>query len=112
MLSTLFLNLCFWICVFEFVDNERKLSYNIKYDFVYLLPAGPAVRPLAGLFFDGQNIFYHAKTAFGYSFPNYDPHKLAERICAAQGWQLAVTHFYTGRPLGNRQAFLEPLLDR
>jgi len=49
-------------------------------------------------FFDGQNLFYAAKEAFGYSYPNYDPKLLAERICASKGWTLAGVQFYTGVP--------------
>lgn len=52
----------------------------------------------AFVFFDGQNLFYHAKEAFGYPYPNYDPRKLAEAICAAKGWQVTGIHFYTGVP--------------
>lgn len=32
-------------------------------------------------FFDGQNLFNHAKAAFGYDYPNYDPTKLFNAIC-------------------------------
>lgn len=56
----------------------------------------PTKRAVA--FFDGQNLFYAAKYAFGYSFPNYDPSKLAEAICASRGWYLTQTRFYTGIP--------------
>jgi hypothetical protein len=35
-------------------------------------------------FFDGQNLFYAAKEAFGYPFPNYDPRLLTERIRSAR----------------------------
>ena len=64
----------------------------------YLPPAGSAFGPLAGFFFpgessmpsepatkrafaffDGQNLFYAAKEAFGYPFPNYDPRLLRRR---------------------------------
>ncbi len=48
--------------------------------------------------FDGQNLFYAAKTLFGYSYPNYDPLKLAQTICTQQGWQLSKVCFYTGVP--------------
>src|ERR1043166_8027088 len=34
-------------------------------------------------FIDGQNLYYAAKEAFGYGFPNYDVHALAARICKA-----------------------------
>lgn len=36
------------------------------------MPAEPPVKR-AIAFFDGQNLFYAAKYAFGYSWPNYDP---------------------------------------
>jgi uncharacterized LabA/DUF88 family protein len=61
------------------------------------MPAEPdAKRAVA--FFDGQNLFHAAKEAFGYSFPNFDPLKLAEAVCAARGWGLARARFYTGVP--------------
>ena len=49
-------------------------------------------------FFDGQNLFLQAKEAFGFSYPNYDPKKLAEKICVDCGWNLAEIRFYTGVP--------------
>lgn len=49
-------------------------------------------------FVDGQNLFYATKHAFGYSYPNYDPKALASKICAAKGWRLQETYFYTGVP--------------
>lgn len=52
----------------------------------------------ASIYVDGQNLFRHAKDAFGYSFPNYDIAKLAQALCASNGWNLASTHFYTGIP--------------
>jgi hypothetical protein len=30
------------------------------------------------VFIDGQNLFYAAKQAFGYNYPNYDPLRLAQ----------------------------------
>lgn len=59
--------------------------------------AEPTVKR-AFAFVDGQNLFHSAKAAFGYRHPNYDVGKLAEAICAAQGWTLAQTCFYTGVP--------------
>jgi len=47
-------------------------------------------------FVDGQNLFYAAKKAFGYPYPNYDPKVLAERIASDRGWTLVETFFYTG----------------
>lgn len=61
------------------------------------MPAEPTTKR-AIAFFDGQNLFNAAKYAFGYSWPNYDPLKLAGAICAQQGWQLDTACFYTGIP--------------
>lgn len=49
-------------------------------------------------FIDGQNLFRHAKEAFGHYHPNYDPNKLTAAICAAKGWEVAGVQFYTGTP--------------
>lgn len=49
-------------------------------------------------FFDGQNLFHHAKAAFGYKHPNYCPLSLATRVCEAKGFNLQRIHFYTGVP--------------
>ena len=49
-------------------------------------------------FFDGQNLYRHAKDAFGYHHPNYDPVKLHHAVCAAKGWRPTLTRFYTGVP--------------
>jgi hypothetical protein len=50
-------------------------------------------------FFDGQNLFYAAKSAFGYSWPNYDPLSLAKYVCELKKcWDLCETYFYTGIP--------------
>ena len=50
------------------------------------------------VFIDGQNLFHAAREAFGDTYPNYDVHALALRLCDARGWQLVQTHFYTGIP--------------
>jgi uncharacterized LabA/DUF88 family protein len=61
------------------------------------MPVEPStVRAVA--FVDGQNLFYAVKFAFGYTFPNYDVPALAQAVCAAQGWTLSETRFYTGIP--------------
>ena len=41
------------------------------------MPAEPSVKRTVA-FFDGQNLFHAAKKAFGHTFPNFDPLKLAE----------------------------------
>lgn len=57
------------------------------------------------VFFDGQNLFHAAKSAFGYRHPNYDPQKLAREICRRQGWMLGQVRFYTGVPEAADNAF-------
>jgi uncharacterized LabA/DUF88 family protein len=49
-------------------------------------------------FFDGQNLFRHAKDAFGHFHPNYDPIKLHAAVCAQHGWTSNLVRFYTGVP--------------
>jgi Uncharacterized conserved protein len=49
-------------------------------------------------FFDGQNLFRHAKEAFGYHHPNYDPAKLHAAICKHFGFRDCGVRFYTGTP--------------
>jgi len=61
------------------------------------MPAEPTTKRTF-VFFDGQNLFYAAKEAFGYPYPNYDPKLLAENICTSKGWTVAGIHFYTGIP--------------
>jgi hypothetical protein len=62
------------------------------------MPLEPASKRTIA-FFDGQNLFYAAKHAFGYSWPNYDPLALARSICKLKKcWDLCETYFYTGIP--------------
>lgn len=49
-------------------------------------------------FVDGQNLYQHAKEAFGHHHPNYDPIKLHSHVCEANGWQPNLVRFYTGVP--------------
>jgi uncharacterized LabA/DUF88 family protein len=49
-------------------------------------------------FVDGQNLFYAARQAFGYSFPNYDVAALTRALCTTKGWTLCQSRFYTGVP--------------
>lgn len=57
----------------------------------------PAIKNVMA-FFDGQNLFQHAKDAFGHHHPNYDPVKLHKAVCEAKGWRPTLTRFYTGVP--------------
>lgn len=56
------------------------------------------VKKRATVFVDGQCLYRGAKDAFGYIYPNFDIKKLAEKICADKGWELAQIRFYTGVP--------------
>lgn len=49
-------------------------------------------------FIDGQNLYQHAKAAFGHHHPNYDPLKLHRAVCDAHGWNCNLVRFYTGIP--------------
>ena len=53
-------------------------------------------------FFDGQNLYRHAKEAFGHRHPNYDPMKLFDAICKEKGWVNHGVRFYTGVPDARR----------
>jgi uncharacterized LabA/DUF88 family protein len=57
----------------------------------------PAIKR-AVVFVDGQNLFYGAREAFGYHYPNYDISKLSHHVCQSQNWNLAQIRFYTGVP--------------
>lgn len=61
------------------------------------MPIEP-IEKRAVAFFDGQNFFRCAKTAFNLSYPNFDAIKLAEEICLEQNWLLKQVRFYTGVP--------------
>lgn len=63
----------------------------------------PVKRAVA--FVDGQNLFHGVKSAFGYTYPNYDVKALAASICGQKGWQLQQTRFYTGVPDARDNAF-------
>lgn len=56
-------------------------------------------------FIDGQNLFHAAREAFGYTYPHYDPKKLAEEVCRQKGWLLQQVRFYTGVPDAQDNAF-------
>lgn len=58
----------------------------------------PPSEPRAVAFIDGQNLFRHAKDAFGHHHPNFDPAKLFQAICARKEWKPRGVRFYTGTP--------------
>lgn len=49
-------------------------------------------------FVDGQNLYQHAKDAFGHHHPNYDLVKLHNWVCETKGWRPNAIRFYTGVP--------------
>ena len=49
------------------------------------MPSEPTLKR-AVVFVDGQNLFYAGRSAFGYSYPNYDPLALSKAVCVQQGW--------------------------
>ena len=57
----------------------------------------PAIKR-AVAFIDGQNLYRHAKEAFGYHFPSYDIRKLVDTVAAQEHWNIVGTYFYTGVP--------------
>lgn len=61
------------------------------------MPSPPS-RLRTVIFVDGQNLFYAAKDAFGYRYPNYDITRLAACICSERGWTVDQVRFYTGVP--------------
>ena len=61
------------------------------------MPSEPPVKR-AVAFIDAQNLFHAAKEAFGYRHPNFDPLKLAAKVCEARKWELAEARLYTGVP--------------
>lgn len=61
------------------------------------MPIEPSIKR-AIAFIDGQNLFYAARNAFGYTYPNYDVAALATALCQGQSWQLQQVRFYTGIP--------------
>lgn len=61
------------------------------------MPDEPPVKNVMA-FIDGQNLYRHAKEAFGYHHPNYDPQKLHAAICKMKGWRPTLVRFYTGVP--------------
>jgi len=66
------------------------------------MPAEPDIKRAVS-FIDGQNLFRHAKDAFGHYHPNYDPQKLSDAVCHAHGWINRGVRFYTGVPSAERQ---------
>ena len=66
------------------------------------MPTEPRIKRAVS-FIDGQNLFRHAKDAFGHYHPNYDPQKLSDAVCDAHGWTNRGVRFYTGVPSAERQ---------
>ena len=56
-------------------------------------------------FIDGQNLYHHAKAAFGHTHPNFDPNRLFDAICRRMGWLNGGVRFYTGVPPAKNDPF-------
>ena len=65
------------------------------------MPDEPRIKRAVS-FIDGQNLYRHAKDAFGHHYPNFDPRKLADAVCADRGWVNHGVRFYTGVPSAAR----------
>ena len=65
-------------------------------------PSERAIAKRAVSFIDGQNLFHHAKAAFGHYHPNYDPVKLSDAVCRTNGWRRHGVRFYTGIPTADK----------
>lgn len=75
------------------LNTKSKGGYFLP-DFLY--PSEPEVKRLY-TFFDCQNLFNSAKKAWGYTFPNFDPIKLAIMVQQKfPDWQLEKILIYTG----------------
>jgi len=61
------------------------------------MPEEPVVKRTC-VFIDGQNLYWAARQAFGYHYPNYDTLPLAQAVTQSRGWNLDTIHFYTGLP--------------
>lgn len=61
------------------------------------MPNEPEIKRVHA-YVDGQNLFHATRAVFGAGYPDFDPRCLADRICLAQGWELAKVRFYTGVP--------------
>ena len=66
------------------------------------MPGEPDIKRAVS-FFDGQNLYHHAKSAFGHHHPNYDPRKLSDAVCAARNWICHGVRFYTGTPSAEKE---------
>ena len=70
-----------------------------------LLICMPPIEPKikrAVAFFDGQNLYRHAKEAFGHTHPNYHPENLFKLLCKQEGWDCLEVRFYTGTPSASK----------
>ncbi|MDO8723859.1 MAG: NYN domain-containing protein [Syntrophales bacterium] len=61
------------------------------------MPEEPVVKRTC-VFIDGQNLYWAARHAFGYHYPNYDPLLLAQAVTQSRNLNLDTIHFYTGLP--------------
>ena len=74
------------------------------------MPAEPDIKRAVS-FIDGQNLYRHAKDAFGHHHPNYDPRKLTDAVCADCGWVSHGVPLLHRRPERRQGADVARLLD-
>lgn len=48
------------------------------------------------VFIDGQNLIHSCQAAFSIPYPDFDPKKLAHKICELKGLECGEVRFYTG----------------
>lgn len=84
--------------------SSGPLAFWAPFSSVVPVPTEPPIKR-AVAFFDGQNLYYAAKGAFGHSYPSYDVKALAARVCRERRWELVSTRFYTGVPDAQDNAF-------
>jgi len=75
------------------------------------VPPEPTIKR-AVAFIDGQNLFYAAKKAFGYQYPNYDPKLLAAHITSLRRWGQAFESDSAEKPpfakiLGDQKSLIQ-----
>lgn len=86
----------------QFASSDPR-GANSKWGYLFSVTAlAPPARPSpcrVHAFIDGQNLFHAVKRVFGYTFPTFDPLRLAHAVTATlPDRQLVAVHFYTGIP--------------
>ena len=78
------------LCIYSPLDQLERASGGVLFFRGLFVPQEPP-RKRTIAFVDGQNLYYAVKNAFGYTFPNYDPSRLAQ----ATKQQITYAPFFT-----------------